>query len=117
MKTTNPSIPDIELKLNHPIVPVIIPLKKIKVKPDIVLNVNFKDELIRVAIALFLAMLTVFTHTHLIIYIAPLIFYLFVSALLKFCIVKYLWRRYIKHEPAAKRIKYGEDPNYPEESV
>ncbi len=113
MKTINPSFPGIGWKLILPI----IPLKKIKVRHDIVMNVGFKDILIRVGIALLLPMLTAFTDTHLIIYISPVIFYLFVSALTRFCIVKYAWRRFIKHEPALQSPKYGKDPNSPEESI
>lgn len=117
MKTINPSFPVIAWKLIPPIIPVIIPVKKIKVKHDIVLNVGFKDIMIRVVIALLIPMLTAFTDTHLIIYISPVIFYLFVSALTRFCIVKYAWCRFIKHEPALQSPTYGKDLNSPEESI
>ena len=117
IKTINPSLPVTGLKLIHPVIPVIIPLKKIKINNDIVLNVGFKDVMIRVAIALIISMLISFADTHLIIYISLVIFYLFISALTRFCIVKYVRHRFIKHEPALHQPKYGKDPNSPEESV
>ena len=117
MKTINPSFPDIGWKLVHPGVSASIPLKKGKIKNDIVLNVDSKDAMIRFGILLFLTMLMLVTHTHLIIYATPVIFYLFISALTHFCIIKYVWHRYIKHESVPASPKYGEDPNYPEESI
>ncbi len=117
MNTITPPFPVIEWKLSHPIIPISNPLKKIKFAHGIVLNVDVKDSLIRVGIALLLPMLLLFTNKNLIIYISPVIFYLFVSALTKFCIVKHVWHRYIKHDPKPVALKYGKDPNYPDESV
>ena len=116
MNTITPPLPDIVTTLLQPIIPVIIPIKKIRITHDIMLNVSFKDAIIRVGISLFISIVPVFTNTHLIIYLSPVVFYLFVSALTKFCIVKYMWRRYIKHQPAPVRSGYGNNPNYPEES-
>ena len=116
MKTISPTFPGIGLKLIHPVIPVIIPLKR-KVNNDIIQNVGFKDIMVRVGIALLVPMLTAFADTHLIIYISPVIFYLFVSALTRFCIVKYVWHRFIKHKPALLQPKYGKDSNSPEESI
>lgn len=96
---------------------VVHPLKKGKIKNDIILNVDFKEAMIRFAILLLLTILMLVTHTYLIIYVTPVIFYLFISALTRFCIIKYAWHRYIKHEPVPASPKYGEDPNSPEESI
>ncbi|HSZ86371.1 MAG TPA: hypothetical protein VK787_10085 [Puia sp.] len=86
-------------------------------KRDIVLNVNFKDALIRFGITLLLPVLALIIDSRLIIYMAPAMAYLFVSAIIHFCIFKYLWHRYIRNEPTPSRKPYGEDPNYPEESI
>lgn len=84
---------------------------------DIVLNVNFKDAMIRFGIMLLLPLLTLIIDKHLIIYTAPVMAYLFLSAIVHFCVVKYIWHRYIKHEPGPVLPAYGDDPNYPEESI
>jgi hypothetical protein len=117
MKTIKQPFLDKGLKLIHPVAKEINSRKKGKIKNDIILNVDSKDAMIRFGILLFLAMLTLVTHTHLIIYSTPVIFYLFISALIRFCIIKYVWHRYIKHEPVPASPEYGEDPNYPEESI
>ena len=84
---------------------------------DIVLNVGFEDALIRFGAMILLPVLLFFVDEHLIIYSAPVMAYLFISAITHFCIVKYAWRRYIKHKPPPVEPPYGQDPNYPEESV
>jgi hypothetical protein len=84
---------------------------------DIVLNVNYKDAMIRFGIILLLPILTLVIDKHLIIYTAPVMAYLFLSAITHFCVVKYVWHRYIKHEPAPALPAYGDDPDYPEESI
>ena len=83
---------------------------------DIVLNVNFKESLIRFGVMIILPLLMLLIDKHLIIYTAPVLAYLFITAITHFCIIKYVWHRIIKHEPAVALPKYGEDPNYPEES-
>ena len=84
---------------------------------DLVPNVNYKDALIRFGITILLPIVLLMIDKHLIIYAAPVMAYLFISAIAHFCIVKYVWHRYIKHEPAAPAAGYAEDLNYPEESV
>jgi len=84
---------------------------------DIVLNVNFKEALIRFGITLLLPVLALVIDGNLIIYTAPAMAYLFVSAIVHFCVVKYLWHRYIRHQPISPRKAYGEDLNYPEELI
>jgi|HubBroStandDraft_1064217.scaffolds.fasta_scaffold1114979_1 hypothetical protein len=84
---------------------------------DIRLNVSFKDAMIRFGITLFLPMIMLLLDWHLIIYTAPLMAYLFVSGITHFCIIKYVWHRYIRHEPPTELPPYGENLEYPEESV
>ena len=98
--------------------PLAAPLLKRKIAGhDVELNVNYKDALIRFGALILLPLLVLLIDNHLVIYTAPVIAYLFITALTHFCIVKYVWHRVIKHEPAAPVPKYGEDPNYPDESV
>lgn len=89
---------------------------KIKGK-DIRLNVSFKDAMIRFGITLVLPMIMLLIDPHLIIYTTPIMAYLFLSGITHFCVIKYFWNRVIKHEPPEALPPYGEDPNYPEESV
>jgi hypothetical protein len=84
---------------------------------DIVLNVSLKDALIRFGFTILLPILALLIDAHLIIYTAPVIAYLFLSAIIRFCVIKYIWHRYIAREPAPTPKAYGKDPNYPEESL
>ena len=84
---------------------------------DIILNVSFQDSMIRFGLLLLLPMLVLLIDKHLVIYTAPVIGYLFITAIIQFCVIKYVWHRYIKHDPAPVLPEYGKDPNYPEESV
>ena len=84
---------------------------------DMLPNVGFKDAVIRFGITILIPMLLLLIDKHLIIYAAPLMAYLLVSAIGHFCVVKFLWHRYAKKESAPVLPPYGTDPNYPEESV
>jgi hypothetical protein len=84
---------------------------------DIRLNVSFKDAMIRFGITLVLPMIMLLIDKRLIIYTAPVMAYLFISGITHFCVIKYVWHRFIKHEPPAALPPYGENLNYPEESV
>jgi hypothetical protein len=84
---------------------------------DVILNVSFKEALIRFGIALGLPMLMLVIDAHLIVYTTPVLAYLFISGITHFCVFKYLWHRVIKHDPPAPLPPYGQDMNYPEESV
>lgn len=83
---------------------------------DIVLNVGFKDAMIRFGITLLLPMLALIIDKGLIIYTAPVMAYTFASAVTHFCVIKNVWRRYIKQRTPVL-TGYGKDPNYPEESL
>ena len=84
---------------------------------DIVLNVSFTDAMIRFVVTIFLPIVVLLIDKHLVIYTAPVMAYLFISGITHFCVIKYLWHRFILREPPAVRPPYGENINYPEESV
>lgn len=84
---------------------------------DIILNVSFQESMIRFGVLLFLPLLILLIDRHLVIYTAPVIGYLFITAIIQFCVIKYIWQRYIKHDPTPVLPEYGKDPNYPDESV
>lgn len=66
---------------------------------DLVQNINFREALVRFGFTLVIPMLVLVVGKHLLIYTAPLIAYLFITALARFCIIKFMWHRYVKHEP------------------
>src|SRR5450432_202229 len=68
-------------------------------KHDLVQNIPFPEAMVRFGLTLLIPMAMLAIDKHLIIYTAPLIAYLFITALARFCIVKYAWHRYVKHEP------------------
>ena len=84
---------------------------------DIILNVSFAESMVRFGILLLLPLLALVINKHLVIYTAPIVGYLFITAIVQFCVIKYIWQRYIKHDPAPILPEYGKDPNYPDESV
>jgi len=84
---------------------------------DIVLNVNLKDALIRFGLTILIPIVVLLIDVHLVIYTAPVIAYLFVSALIRFCVIKHLWHYYIMNERTPVIKAYGQDPNYPEETL
>jgi hypothetical protein len=93
-------------------------IKKRKVAGrDIILNVSFQDSMIRFGAMVLLPIVVLMIDKNLVIYTAPILAYLFITALTQFCIIKYIWHRYIKHEPEPVETEYGKDPHYPEESV
>ena len=119
MNTNKQDVPIIGFGLKRPAVAksnlLHVPIKI--AGKDIALNVSFKDAMMRFGITLFLLMLMLIIDKHLIIYTAPVMAYLFISGITHFCVIKYAWHRFLKHEPPAEVPPYGENLNYPEESL
>jgi hypothetical protein len=86
-------------------------------RKDITLNVDLQDLLIRFGLTIFIPVVALLINVHLVIYTAPVIAYLFTTTLTRFCLVKYLWHHYVLDQRIPVRIAYGEDPNYPEETI
>ena len=84
---------------------------------DIVLNVSSKDALIRFGVVILLPIIVLLINVHMVIYTAPVIAYLFITAIVRFCLIKYCWHHYLLHEVSPSPKAYGKDINYPEESV
>ncbi|MGZ3849058.1 MAG: hypothetical protein ACXVMS_11220 [Flavisolibacter sp.] len=84
---------------------------------DLPLNVTLKEAMVRFGFVLLLPIAALFIDKHLIIYTAPVVIYLFITGITRYCIIKYLWRRVINHEPPIRSPQYGKDINYPDESV
>ena len=84
---------------------------------DIPLNLTLTEAMIQFGFLLVLPMIALYIDKHLIIYTIPVVIYLFITGITRFCVIKYLWRRVINHEPPIKSPRYGKDINYPDESV
>jgi hypothetical protein len=84
---------------------------------DISLNVSLKDLLIRFGLTIFIPIAVLLINVHLVIYTAPIIAYLFITTLTRFCVIKYLWHYYFLDQHIPITIAYGNDPNYPEETI
>jgi hypothetical protein len=119
MKRNNIDCPVVRLELKqHAVTKANFPHLPIQIAgKDIRLNVSFKDAMIRFGITLVLPMIMLLIDKRLIIYTAPIMAYLFISGITHFCILKYVWHRIIRHESPVLPPPYGENLNYPEESV
>lgn len=106
-------------ELNQPVAKKAIRLHlPIKIRgKEIALNVSFKNAMARFGITLVLPMIMLLIDARLMIYTAPVMAYLFITGITHFCPVKYLWHRVIRHEAAKVPPPYGENMNYPDESV
>lgn len=74
-------------------------LKKRWIDNDIILNMGFRESLIRGAIVLFLPWILLAINHNLLLYAAPVMVYLLVTALIHFCFIKYAWQHWVKHIP------------------
>ena len=106
-------------KLNEPLAKKAIRLHlPIKIRgKEITLNVGFKNAMARFGITLLLPMIMLLIDARLMIYTAPVMAYLFITGITHYCPVKYFWQRVIRHGAAAAPPPYGENMNYPDESV
>jgi hypothetical protein len=85
-------------------------------KKDLFTNLSFNNAIFRCVITIFFLVPLFIINETLIIYIAPLVAYLFTSAILRFCVVKYVWDRYGKHKPVPITA-YPQGAKYPSESL
>lgn len=65
---------------------------------DIILNMGFRESLIRGAIVLFLPWPLIAIDPTILLYVAPMMIYLFISSLVHFCSFKYAWQHFVQHK-------------------
>jgi hypothetical protein len=93
-------------------------IPKRKIAPnDIAFNVTPREAMIRFGVMLLLPIALLFVDKHLIIYSVPVVIYLFITGITRYCIVKYVWRRVIKHKGPIASAPYGKDISYPDEGA
>lgn len=86
-------------------------------KRDIVLNVGFEESLKRGLITIFIPWPLLFINPYLLLYAAPLMFYLFISALTHFCLIRSAWQHWIKHQPTPTTCDFAIDLDTPVETI
>lgn len=84
---------------------------------DITLNVGLKDLLIRFGLTILIPIAALLVDPNLVIYTAPIIAYLFITTLTRFCVIKHLWHYYVLNQRNPITKAYGKDENYPEETI
>src|ERR1700722_20198254 len=84
---------------------------------DISLNISLRDLLIRFGLTIFIPIIALLIDAHWVIYTTPIIVYLFITMLTRFCLVKYLWQHYVMNQRTPMAKAYGKDPDYPEETI
>jgi hypothetical protein len=119
MQIYKKALPAIELKLLRANAGTDKSLNAAKRVPghDIIQNIDLKDALIRFGITILLPIIALLISGRLVILTTPIMIYLFATAITRYCVIKYMWRRYISHKSTLRSTVYGQDPNYPEESV
>ena len=70
-------------------------LKKRWIDNDIVLNMGFRESLMRGAIVLFLPWILLAINHNLLLYAAPVMTYLLITALIHFCFIKWAWQHWV----------------------
>ncbi len=80
---------------------------------DIVLNVGFAESMIRGLVSIFIPWPIMFINPLWMIYMAPLMFYFFVTGLVHFCPIRYAWRHWVKHIPDPLICDFAIDLNIP----
>jgi len=73
------------------------------------LNLSLQESLIRGMTAILLPMLLLLFDHKLILYVAPVIAYLYITALTHICPVKHAWRRITKHPDANNNYFWDRD--------
>lgn len=90
--------------------------KKTWLEKDITLNVGFEESMKRCLIALFAPMPLLVNHTLLLAAI-PVMFYLFVTGLMHFCPIQYIWQHWVKHIPDPEICDFAIDLHVPVETI
>ncbi len=87
------------------------------IERDIVLNVGFSESIKRGMISIFLPWTVAFINPLLLIAMAPVMFYLFVSALTHFCFIRYAWHHYIEHHKDPAICDFAIDLQIPVKTI
>jgi len=84
---------------------------------DIILNVGFAESINRGLITIFIPWPLLFINPYLLLYAAPVMFCLFISALTHFCFIRYAWQHWIKHLPIPAICDFAADLDIPVKTI
>ncbi len=92
-------------------------LKKRWIDNDIILNMGFRESLIRGGIVLLLPWPIMAINPKLLIYAVPVMFYLFITALLHFCFIKYAWQHWVLKMKTPEVCDFAKEMDIPVDSI
>ncbi|GAC1422681.1 MAG: hypothetical protein NVS1B13_10160 [Flavisolibacter sp.] len=92
-------------------------LQRTWMERDIVLNVGFEESIKRGLITIFIPWSLLAVNHNLLIYAAPVMFYLFVSALTHFCFIRYAWQHWVIDIETPAICDFATDLNIPVETI
>lgn len=84
---------------------------------DIVLNVGFGESIIRGMIAIFVPWPFLLMGHEMLIAAAPVMFYLFITALTHFCFIRCAWEHWFKHLPTQPVCEFAIDLRIPIKTI
>lgn len=91
--------------------------KKNWLEKDIVLNVGFKESIIRFTIMIFLPWPLLAIDHRLLIFVAPLLFYLEASAMTHFCPIRYIWCQWVQKKASPAICDLAKELDMPVEAL
>lgn len=92
-------------------------LKKRWIDNDIVLNMGFRESLVRGGIVLFLPWPLLAINPSMLVYAAPVMSYLLITALLHFCFVKYAWQHWVLKMKNPEVCDFAKEMDIPVDSI
>ena len=92
-------------------------LKKRWIDNDIVLNMGFRESLVRGGIVLFLPWPLLAINPSMLVYAAPVMSYLLITALLHFCFVKYAWQHWVLKIKNPEVCDFAKEMGIPVDSI
>lgn len=101
----------------NPVTANTIQNKKTWIERDIVLNVGFQESMIRGFITIFIPWPLLAINHNLLIYAAPVMFYLFVTALTHYCFIRYAWQHWVLKMKTPEVCDFAREMDIPVDSI
>ncbi len=92
-------------------------LKRRWLDNDIILNMGFRESLVRGAIILFLPWPLLAINHNLLLYAAPVMSYLLITALLHFCFIKFAWQHWVLKMKTPEVCDFSKEMDIPVDSI
>lgn len=92
-------------------------LKKRWIDNDIILNMGLRESWIRGALVLFIPWPLLAINPTLLLYAAPVMSYLLITALLHFCFIKYAWQHWVLKMKTPEVCDFAKEMDVPVDSI